>query len=51
MGLADLATFCILFGRHGLTMTLDQLQADLFPRTPYKTMRNKLAVRQLPPYK
>ncbi|WP_223807371.1 hypothetical protein [Montanilutibacter psychrotolerans] len=44
----DLATFWILFGKHGPTMTLDQLRAEFFPSTTLKTMRNKLAARQLP---
>jgi hypothetical protein len=29
-------------------MTLDQLRAEFFPSTTLKTMRNKLAARQLP---
>jgi len=48
MGSADLSTFWILFGQHGPTMTLDQLRAEFFPSTTLKTMRNKLAARQLP---
>lgn len=48
MGSADLSTFWILFGRHGPTMTLDQLRGEFFPSTTLKTMRNKLAARQLP---
>lgn len=48
MGSADLSTFWLLFGRHGATMTLDQLRAEFFPNATIKTMRNKLASRQLP---
>ena len=48
MSAADLSTFWILFGWHGATMTLDQLRAEFFPSTTIKTMRNKLAARQLP---
>ena len=45
---SDLATFWILFGKHGPTMTIDQFRAESFPSTTMKTMRNKLAARQLP---
>lgn len=48
MSATDLSTFWMLFGRHGATMTLDQVRQDFFPSTTMKTMRNKLAARQLP---
>lgn len=48
MSANDLATFWILFGKHGPTITLDQLQAEFFPSTTKKTMRNKLAAGLLP---
>ena len=48
MSAKDLSTFWMLFGRHGATMTLDQVRQDFFPSTTMKTMRNKLAARQLP---
>ncbi|GAB3755004.1 hypothetical protein [Lysobacter olei] len=48
MSANDLATFWILFGKHGPTMTLDQIQSEFFPSTTKKTMRNKLAAGLLP---
>ena len=48
MAASDIATFWILFGKHGPTMTLDQLRAEFFPSATMKTMRNKLAARLLP---
>lgn len=48
MSANDLATFWILFGKHGPTMTLEQLRNEFFPSATIKTMRNKLAARQLP---
>lgn len=48
MSANDLSTFWILFGKHGPTMTLEQLRAEFFPSATMKTMRNKAAARQLP---
>lgn len=48
MSSADLSTFWILFGKQGPTMSLEQLRAEFFPSATIKTMRNKLAARQLP---
>jgi hypothetical protein len=48
MSSAGLSTFWLLFGRHGATMTLDRLREEFFPSITMKTMRNKLAARQLP---
>lgn len=48
MSANDLATFWILFGKHGPTMSLEQLRAEFFPSATMKTMRNKAAARQLP---
>lgn len=48
MASADISTFWILFGRHGATMTLEQLRASFFPSATLKTVRNKLSARQLP---
>lgn len=48
MSANDLATFWILFGKHGPTITLEQLRDEFFPSATMKTMRNKLAARHLP---
>lgn len=48
MSANDLSTFWILFGKHGPTMTIEQLRAEFFPSTTIKTMRNKASAGQLP---
>lgn len=48
MSANDLATFWILFGKHGPTMSLDQIRAEFFPSATMKTMRNKLSAGLLP---
>jgi len=48
MSANDLATFWILFGKHGPTMTLEQIRDEFFPSATLKTMRNKLSAGALP---
>ena len=49
MGATDLSTFWILFGRHGATMTIEQLRTEFFPGSTLKTMANKASAGLLPP--
>lgn len=50
MGANDLATFWVLFGKYGLTMTLNQMHTELFPSTTKKDhtqqARRRAAVAQ-----
>lgn len=45
---AGVATFWMLFGQYGPTMTIEQLRDAYFPQATLKTMANKHSARLLP---
>ncbi len=47
--MSEYATFWLLFGKYGATMTVEQLRDAFFPRSSMKTMANRHAMRLLPP--
>lgn len=49
MGGGGLATFWMLFGQFGPTLTVEQLRDAYFPSSTMKTMANKHTAGLLPP--
>lgn len=44
----DLSTFWLLYGRHGVAMTIEELRDEFFPGSTLKTMANRHSARLLP---
>jgi hypothetical protein len=44
----DLSTFWLLFGRHGMTMTLEDLRDEFYPSLAIRTMQNKRGAGEFP---
>ena len=42
MSATELGTFWLLYGRYGMTMTLEQLRDAFYPKRALRTMQNHL---------